>query len=266
MDSCQYKIILVADVPRVKCEEHGVVTMSVPWAEPGSGFTAMFEALVIDWLKEASISAVSRLMGLSWNAIDGIMQRSVERGLARREEIYPTHIGVDETAFKKRHDYVTVVSDQEVGTLLHVGSDRKKATLKAWYDSLTEELREAIESVSMDMWPAFINATLESLPEAEEKIAFDKFHVAKYLGEAVDKVRREEHKALIAEGYQDLKGSKYDWLYNPENITRKQEGSVQGIARQHTENSSCLGHSSAHRGNSASGMARYLMLYRSISQ
>ena len=66
-----------------------------------------------------------------------------------------------------------------------------------------------------------INATLESIPEAEEKIAFDKFHVAKYLGEAVDKVRRQEHKALMSEGYEDLKGSKYDWLYNPENMTHK---------------------------------------------
>jgi transposase len=80
LDTCQYKTILVADVPRVKCEEHGVITVSVPWAEPGSVFTALFEALVIDWLKEASTLAVSRLMKLSWNAIDGIMQRAVERG------------------------------------------------------------------------------------------------------------------------------------------------------------------------------------------
>ena len=223
LDTCQYKTILVADVPRVKCEEHGVVTVSVPWAEPGSGFTAMFEALVIDWLKEASTSAVSRLMGLSWNAIDGIMQRAVARGLSRREAVFPTQIGVDETAFRKRHDYVTIVSDQQEGNVLHVGSDRRKETLKAWYESLTEAQRDAIESVSMDMWPAYINATLESLPEAEEKIAFDKFHVAKYLGEAVDKVRRQEHKALMAEGYEDLKGSKHDWLYNPENMTRKQK-------------------------------------------
>lgn len=223
LDTCQYKTILVADVPRVKCEEHGVVTVSVPWAEPGSGFTAMFEALVIDWLKEASTSAVSRLMGLSWNAIDGIMQRAVARGLLRREAVFLTHIGVDETAFRKRHDYVTIVSDQQEGNVLHVGSDRRKETLKAWYESLTEEQRESIQSVSMDMWPAYINATLESLPEAEEKIAFDKFHVAKYLGEAVDKVRRQEHKALMAEGYEDLKGSKHDWLYNPENMTRKQK-------------------------------------------
>ena len=221
LDTCQYKTILVADVPRVKCEEHGVVTVSVPWAEPGSGFTAMFEALVIDWLKEASTLGVSRLMNLSWNAIDGIMQRAVERGLSRRDETRATQIGVDETAFRKRHDYVTIVSDQVAGTVLHVGDDRKKQGLKDWYGSLNEEQRGAIESISMDMWPAFINATLESIPDAEDKIAFDKFHVAKYLGEAVDKVRRQEHKALMSEGYEDLKGSKYDWLYNPENMTRK---------------------------------------------
>ncbi|MCU7879995.1 MAG: transposase [Candidatus Thiodiazotropha sp. (ex Lucinoma aequizonata)] len=115
------------------------------------GGQRMFEALVIDWLKEASISAVSQLMGLSWNAIDGIMQRAIKRGLARREEINPTRIGVDKTAFRKRHDYVTVVSDQDIGTVLHLGKDRKKATLKEWYNSLTEEQRGAIESVSMDM-------------------------------------------------------------------------------------------------------------------
>jgi len=229
LDTCQFKTILVADLPRVKCKEHGVVTVSVPWAELGSGFTAMFEALVIDWLQEASTSAVSRLMGLSWNAIDGMMQRAVERGLSRREEVCATRIGVDETAFKKRHDYVAIVSDQKAGTVLHVGSDRKKATLKAWYDGLTEEQREAIESVSMDMWPAFINATLESLPGAGEKIAFDKFHVAKYLGGAVDKVRRQEHKALMAEGYEDLKGSKYDWLYNPKNMTRKRKNRFKAL-------------------------------------
>jgi len=229
LDTCQCKTILVADVPRVKCPKHGVVTTSVPWAEPGSGFTTMFEALAIDWLKEASTSAVSRLMGLSWNAIDRIMQQAVQRGLARRQTQSVSHLGVDETAFRKRHDYVTIVSDQSAGTVLHVGEDRKKAGLKNWYESLPANCLQAIESVSMDMWPAFINATLESVPGAEEKIAFDKFHVAKYLGEAVDKVRRQEHKTLMAEGYEDLKGTKYDWLYNPQNMTRKQRRSFKAL-------------------------------------
>ena len=229
LDTCQYKTILQVELPRVKCKEHGVVTVSVPWAEPGSGFTAMFEALVIDWLKEASTSAVSRLMNLSWNAIDGIMQRAVVRGLSRREALSMSQIGVDETAFKKRHDYVTIVSCQQTGTVLHVGSDRKKETLKDWYSSLSIEQRGAIQSVSMDMWPAFINATLEGIPDAENKIAFDKFHVAKYLGEAVDKVRRQEHKALMSEGQDDLKGSKYDWLYNPKNMTCKQKSRFKAL-------------------------------------
>ena len=207
----------------MKCEAHGIVTVLVPWAEKGSHFTALFEALIIDWLKEASTQAVSRQLKLSWNAIDGIMQRAVKRGLVRREAVSPTKIGVDETAFKKRHDYVTIVSDQVTGTVLHVGKDRKKGDLKAWYESLTLTQRTSIESISMDMWPAYINATLDSVPDAKNKIAFDKFHVAKYLGGAVDKVRRQEHKALMAEGYDDLKGSKYDWLYNPKNMTYKQK-------------------------------------------
>ena len=222
LDTCQYKTILVADVPRIKCKEHGVVIVKVPWAEPGSRFSALFETLVIDWLNEASTQAVSRQLKLSWNAIDGIMQRAVKRGMARRASLEPKHIGVDETAFRKRHDYVAVVSDQDTGHVLHVAEDRKKANLKDWYDGLSDEQKTAIKSVSMDMWPAFINATLESIPDAEEKIAFDKFHVAKYLGDAVDKVRRQEHKALMAEGRYDLKGTKYSWQYNPQNMNAKQ--------------------------------------------
>ncbi|MEE9357950.1 transposase [Candidatus Vondammii sp. HM_W22] len=94
----------------------------------------------------------------------GIIQRAVKRGLARRKEISPTCIGVDETVFKKRHDYVTVLSDQDAGTVLHVGSDRKKAMLKAWYESLTEEQQKAIESTSMDIWPSLYQCHTEKLP------------------------------------------------------------------------------------------------------
>ena len=84
LDTCQLKTIVVADVPRVKCPEHGVVTVELPWAESGSPFTALFEALVIDWLKEATTLAVSRRMQLSWNSVDAIMRRAVARGLSRR--------------------------------------------------------------------------------------------------------------------------------------------------------------------------------------
>lgn len=222
LDTCQFRTILVADVPRVECSQHGVVTAAVPWSEPGSGFTALFEALVIDWLREASIAAVSRRLGLSWNAIDGIMQRAVRRGLERRADVEANHLGVDETSFRKRHDYVTIVSDQASQRVLHVADGRDQASLSGFYDGLSDRQKAAIESVAMDMWPAYIRATLDEIPGASEKIAFDKFHVAKYLGDAVDKVRRTEHKALLAEGREDLKHTKHRWLMNPNNMSRKQ--------------------------------------------
>jgi transposase len=200
LDTCQLKTILVADVPRVNCSEHGVVTVHVPWSEPDSGFTALFEALVIDWLKEASIAAVSRRLGLSWNAIDRIMQRAVRRGLRRRSALWPIHIGVDETSFRKRHDYVTVVSDKS--RVLYVADDRSQDSLAGFYESLSEDQRVAIKSVSMDMWPAYIKATRNVIPDADEKIAFDKFHVAKYLGEAV--VVRTKHRWLMNPGNMSL--------------------------------------------------------------
>jgi transposase len=229
LDTCQYKTVLEADVPRVQCSEHGVVTVAVPWAEPGSGFTALFEALIIDWLKEASTQAVAQQFRLSWNAIDGVMQRAVKRGLARREAQSPQYLSVDETAFAKRHEYVTVVTDQERGVVLHVADDRKAESLSAYYESLSDEQKAAIKAVAMDMWPAYISATETHIPQAHEKIAFDKFHVAKYLGDMVDKVRRQEHRLLLAAGLDALKGTKYDWLTHPDNMTREQQNRFRAL-------------------------------------
>lgn len=124
------------------------------------------------------------------------MQRTVKRGLARRKRMPSRQIGVDETAFRKGHDYISVVSER--AAVLHVTDDRKQSSLDGYYAGLSEAERGAIDSVSMHMWPAFIGATRAALPDAYTKIAFDKFHAAKYLGDAVDKVRRAEHKTLRA--------------------------------------------------------------------
>ncbi|MEO8778041.1 MAG: helix-turn-helix domain-containing protein [Rhodanobacter sp.] len=121
----------------------------MPWAESGSGFTALFEALVIDWLKEASIAAVARQLKLSWNAVDGIMHRAVAHGLKRCKRTLAQHLGVHETASHKGHDYVTIVSSG--ATVLHVADDRKQTSLDGYYASLTDTERTAIESVSVDM-------------------------------------------------------------------------------------------------------------------
>jgi transposase len=220
LDTCQLKTILVADLPRVSCAEHGVVQIHVPWAEPGSGFTAMFEALVIDWLKEASIQGVSRHLRLSWDEVDGVQSRAVARGLARRKAIAPTRIGVDETSFQKRHEYVTVVVDHGSGDVVAVGQDRKQETLEAYFRTLTPEERAAIQTIAMDMWKPYIAAVRAQVPGADEKIAFDKFHVASHLGDGVDRVRRREHRDLMEVGDTTLVKTKHLWLENPLTMRR----------------------------------------------
>ena len=212
LDTCQYRTILCADVPRVDCTEHGVHQVIVPWAEPRSGFTALFEALVIDWLKEASLSAVARLMNLSQDQVSGIMERAVERGLERRKLELPEVVSVDETSFQKRHEYVTVVSDPTRRQVLHVADDRTSEALSSFWQAFPAERLARIRAVAMDMCAPYVNSTVRYVPDAAAKIAFDKFHVAKLLADAVDRVRRTEHKELTSKGDRRLAKSRYLWL------------------------------------------------------
>ena len=126
LDTCQFHTFVVADVPRVECVEHGCLTIEVGWAEQKSRFTRLFEGQVIEWLLEASTQAVGRQLNLSWNAVDGIMRRAVARGLLRRKRRRLTRISVDETSFRKRHDYVTIVTDER-GIVIDVQDDAKKS-------------------------------------------------------------------------------------------------------------------------------------------
>jgi transposase len=232
LPTCQYKTILAAAVPRVRCPEHGVKTFPVPWGEPGSGFTALFESLVIDWLQEASISAVARQLSLSWDEVDGVMQRAVRRGLLRRQLTVPGRLGVDETSFQKRGEYVTVVADLAEGVVHHVADGRGQGALAGYYETWTPEELAKIDTVAMDMWGPYIAATLSALPEAEGKIAFDKFHVAMHLGAAVDRVRREENRTLREQGDETLKGTKYLWLFHPERLPAKRVAQFDTLIRK----------------------------------
>ncbi len=159
------------------------------------------------------------------------MQRAVNRGLARRATQSPAHICVDETSFRKRHDYVTIVSDPKTGKVLNMSEGRTKSSFWAWYAGLTPAQLAQIESVSMDMWPAYIQSTLACVPGAKEKITFDRFHVVKYLGAAVDKVRRQENRELMKQGMDDLKGTKYYWLTNPVNMSERQKKRFQALRK-----------------------------------
>jgi transposase len=222
LDTMQYRTIVIGRIPRVECAEHGVVQVAVPWAEEGSRLTALFEALVIDWLREASFAAVARQLRLTWDQVAGIQDRAVRRGLARRERKSPARIGVDETSFQRRHEYVTTVNDLDAGVVLYVADDRKQESLDRFYEELGEAGCTRLEAVVMDMWAPYIASTRAHVPGAERKIVFDKFHLAKHLGDAVDQVRRQENRELRAEGDERLVHTKYLWLWNPDRMSREQ--------------------------------------------
>jgi transposase len=221
LDTCQYQTVLHARPPRAECPEHGVRVVKLPWADPSSRFTALFEALAIEWLKEASQKAVGEQLGLSWDEVHGLMERAVKRGVERREAESVTKLGVDEKAFRKGHSYFTLVNDRVKTRVLYVAEGRQQASLDGFWETLTEEQRQSIEAVAMDMWDPYVASVREHVPEAEKKMVFDKFHIAKHLGEAVDRVRRGEQKTLKAAGDDRLTGTRYDWLRHPARMEPK---------------------------------------------
>lgn len=236
LDSCQFKTILEAELPRVECPDHGVKTIQPPWALKGSRFTALFERFAIDVLLLCNRTQAAELLKLSWKEVHGVMARAVERGLVRKdwEEAPLDLIHVDEKSFKRGHKYVTVVSELRDGEpcVCHVEPERKKESLDFFYaERLTDSQRVGIKAVSMDMWEPFVLSTKEWVPEADDKIVFDKFHIAKHLNEAVDAVRKEEHRALKALDDERLTGSKYLWLKNESNMSAAQKRAFSFLRR-----------------------------------
>lgn len=222
LDTCQYKTILHAEPPRSNCSVHGPRVVKLPWAEPGSRFTLLFEALAIHWLRASSKSGMHRVMNLSWDEAHLIQQRAVARGMARRTEESVHDLGVDEKSFKKRHRYLTIVNDFDRGRVLFVAEGRSKASLDGFWQTVTEEQVRAIRSVSIDMWDPYIASIRQNVPEYAKKIVFDKFHVAAHLVKAVDAVRRRENKILLRQDDRRLVNTKWSWLRSGSTLTDAQ--------------------------------------------
>jgi len=214
LDTCQYETRLHARVPRVDCAEHGVKTVPVPWATAHSRFTMLFERLAIAWLKEATPAAVARRLGLTWEEANGIVERAVRRGLARRSSVAGRRLGIDEHSYLKHFQFVTMVVDLDEQTVLHVADDRSAETLASYFESLSIDERLAIEAIAMDMWDPYRRTVRDYVPDGDMKIVFDKFHVMRHVIEAMDQVRRREQRALRKRGDRRLTGTKFLWLKN----------------------------------------------------
>jgi transposase len=221
LDSCQFRTLLHARTPRVKCPDHGVRQARLPWSEPGSRFTLLFEALAIDVLLSTDVKKAATLLGLTWDEAWHIMERAVVRGRGAKAEAMPSKIGIDEKAVAKGHRYMTLVCDLEQATVEYIGDERREASLRAYFAAFEPEARDALQAISLDMWPPYINACRQDVPDADRKMVFDRFHIMRHVVEAVDTVRKREHRALLEAGDATLSKSKYLWLYSAENVPEK---------------------------------------------
>ena len=220
LDSCQFKTIIVSRVPVVRCQEHGCQTVAVPWAEKYSRFSRLLERLAIDVMLECSISGACAILRLSWDEADGIKQRAVKRGLARKTPEVMERLCVDEKAMGHGQNYLTIVARVQEGrsTVEYVGEERQQESLDAFWQSLTAEQLAGVQAVAMDMWEPYVQSTLSQVPGAAGKIVHDPFHLVKYMNEAVNEVRKSEHRRLQAMGDETLKNTRQLWLYGMENV------------------------------------------------
>ncbi len=218
LDTMQFETRLRARVPRADCKACGIKTTSVPWAGKHSRFTLMFEAFAIHVIQACgNVKSAAGLLGLDWDSVHRIMERAVERGLECRELESLQYLGIDEKSFRRGHSYISLLSDLTGSRVLEVVEDRTEEAADRLWKDLPKERKEQIEAVAVDMWPAFANSVETNAEQAD--IVHDRFHISKHLNEAVDQVRRSEHKALKRTGDDRLKGSKQLWLFNPENLS-----------------------------------------------
>jgi transposase len=205
------RTVIVARVPQLKYSDGSVEELSVPWADRYERITTLMQAFVVQLLQACpNLQRVAELTGLSWDSVNTILRRAVERGLQRRTEQPVARLGLDEKSIERGHRYATVLTDIDGRRVLDVVPGRTCEAASAALGTLSTAQRQAVQAVALDMWPAYMSAVKACLPQAE--LVHDRFHISKYLGEALDKVRRQEHRQLARLGTSPLKGTKYDWL------------------------------------------------------
>jgi len=235
LDTMQFITLLHSKTSRVKCPEHGVKTVSVPRAGKHSRFTLLFEAFAIKVLEASrSIKAAAGLVRLNWHQLQTIMQRAVERGLARRENEEVAWIGMDEKSFRSGHNYISLINDLENSRVLEVVEGREcDAAERLITRALDEHQRETVCAVAIDMSAPYIKAIRMHLKHAD--IVHDRFHISKHLGEAVDKTRRREHSRLCKKGDRQLTGTKYLWLKGMEHLSDEALANIRMLKRMELE-------------------------------
>ncbi len=219
-----FRTFLHAKPVRIRCPEHGVRTVAMPWARPDSGFTLEYEFRVLDMVKDTPVHSIARKLGVTdqrlWRVVHHYAA-AIRRGVSFTGI---RHLGIDEKASRRGHNYISLVVDLDTHKVIFATEGRDGSVLTEFVHTMEAGggSRDAVDLVTMDMSAAFIAGVEREFPQAQ--IIFDKFHVIQLVTEAVDEVRREEQKEVA-----ELKGSRYLFLKNPDNLTRKQQAQLESL-------------------------------------
>ena len=221
----QYNTYLHAWVPRVQCKDHGVKQIAVPWARERSGFTLLFEALILTLVDQMPVKDIAEMLGVEDTRIWRIIEHYVNKDLERSDLAGVRRVGVDETSSQKGHKYVSLFVDLDTRKAIFVTKGKNSSTVEAFSKHLSKHggAPEKIKEFSCDLSPAFISGIETMFPKAH--ITFDKFHIMKLLNKAIDDTRRSEQA-----NEKNLKSSRYIWLKNPENLTEKQRKKLESLS------------------------------------
>ncbi|MDA3869711.1 MAG: ISL3 family transposase [Gammaproteobacteria bacterium] len=222
----QHEAHLIARVPRVACPNGcGTKRVEVPWARSGSGFTLLFESLLLAFCREIPVAKVATMVSVHDTRLWRMLHHYIDKARRKVDFSKVSRVGMDETSSKRGHDYITLFCDMDERKLLFATEGKDMATVGAFKSDFEAHngCAEKVTQVSCDMSPAFISGVAKEMPKAD--ITFDKFHVIKLLNEGVDEVRRKEVKENEV-----LKGTRYLWLKNKVNLTQKQHGTFDGLS------------------------------------
>ena len=220
----QHEAYLTAPVPRVNCGDCGVKTIEVSLARSRSGFTLLFEALIMMLAKGMPVKSIANLVKEHDTRLWRVLDHYVHESRDRSDFSAVTAVGVDETSSKRGHNYVSVFVDMKSSQILFATEGKDASTLERFKTDLEAHHGDpaCIHEVCCDMSPAFTSGVEKHFPEAH--LTFDKFHVLKIINEAVDEVRREEQQS-----HPELKRTRYLWLKNPGNLKEHQVATLAAL-------------------------------------
>jgi transposase len=219
LPSAGLRIVLELEVRRVVCRCCGAVKRErLDFLADNPHFTKRFAFYVGRRCRQASIRDVATELKLDWDTVKTLEMQYMRAQLKRAGTPGPRAIGIDEISIRKGHSYRIVVSDlTRKRPIWFGGEDRSEASMVRFYAWLGLKKSGKIKLAVMDMWKPFRNVARDKAPQAA--ILFDKFHIMRHLGEALDKVRKSEYARLGGKARRFIKGQKYNLLSRSDNLT-----------------------------------------------